>query len=115
MLIAVEGEDAHPAGSGVAAGSEAQRPRRPPSSALRRAREIAIGVDLGGTKIETVAVRAPSAEVIAQARGATPAEGGPQSVVAAIVDAVADVGAAAGSAFPAKSIQSWASSRGALP
>jgi glucokinase len=68
------------------------------AGAMRRGNAVAIGVDLGGTKIQTVAVRAGSAEVLAQVRQATPASGGPASVVAAIAGAVAEVASRAGAA-----------------
>jgi glucokinase len=53
------------------------------------------GIDLGGTKIESVVVDAESA-VVGQARGATPGEGGPPAVVKAIADGMRDAAKAAG-------------------
>jgi glucokinase len=53
------------------------------------------GVDLGGTKIQTVVVD-ESHEVLGEARGKTPREGGPPAVAAAIVAAMREAAAAAG-------------------
>src|SRR4051812_3860723 len=47
------------------------------------------GVDLGGTKIQTVVVDESHA-VIGQARRPTPGEGGPSAVASAIADALRD-------------------------
>lgn len=82
-------DDAQPAGAAAAL-----RPATPGgagTSSSSAPGAVAIGVDLGGTKIETVAVRAGTAQVLAQARLLTPRSGGPASVVAAIADAVAEV------------------------
>ena len=53
------------------------------------------GVDLGGTKIQTVVVDATHA-VLGQARRATPTSGGPAGVVAEIAEAMRAAAAAAG-------------------
>jgi glucokinase len=53
------------------------------------------GVDLGGTKIQTVVVDADH-HVLGQARRPTPAQGGPPDVVAAIADAVREATEQAG-------------------
>lgn len=53
------------------------------------------GIDLGGTKIETVVVDVSGA-VVGQARAATPTEGGPPAVVQALVQGLRDAAKAAG-------------------
>ncbi len=53
------------------------------------------GIDLGGTKIETVVVDAGGA-VVGQARGATPAKGGPPAVVQALASGLREAAKAAG-------------------
>ena len=55
----------------------------------RRKAEGFVGVDLGGTKVQ--AVKVVGDEVVADARRPTPAEG-PESVVAAVADAVRELG-----------------------
>jgi glucokinase len=56
--------------------------------------DLRAGVDLGGTKIETVVVD-ESGRVKGQARMPTPTSGGPQAVVSAIADAVREASKAA--------------------
>ena len=53
------------------------------------------GIDLGGTKIQTVVVDADSS-VLGQARHPTPTSGGPADVVAAMAAALREAAAAAG-------------------
>src|SRR6266702_6357299 len=53
------------------------------------------GVDLGGTKIEVVVVGEDN-QVAGQSRQATPTEGGPPAVVAAMAQGVKEAAAAAG-------------------
>jgi glucokinase len=53
------------------------------------------GVDLGGTKIQTVVVD-DKHKVLADARGPTPREGGPEEVAAAIAEVMREAAAAAG-------------------
>jgi glucokinase len=53
------------------------------------------GIDLGGTKIQTVVVDADS-EVLGQARHPTPTSGGPADVAAAMAAALREAAAAAG-------------------
>jgi glucokinase len=53
------------------------------------------GVDLGGTKIQTVVVD-DSHQVLGDARGRTPREGGPEDVAAAIAAVMREAAAAAG-------------------
>jgi glucokinase len=48
---------------------------------------VTVGVDLGGTKVQGVAIDA-DVDVLGQARTRTPTKGGPEAVVAAIADAV---------------------------
>src|SRR5687768_3653238 len=52
---------------------------------------VSIGVDLGGTKV--YAVRVEGDEVVADAKGRTPTQGGPLAVVDAIVEVVSELGA----------------------
>ncbi len=54
------------------------------------------GVDLGGTKIQTVVVDGDGAKVVGKARAATPSAGGPPAVVEAIEQAVRAAAAQAG-------------------
>ncbi|HUP86176.1 MAG TPA: ROK family protein [Acidimicrobiales bacterium] len=54
----------------------------------------AIGIDLGGTKI--YGVRMKGAEVVADAKGKTPVQGGPMGVVDAIAKVVTELGAGEG-------------------
>jgi glucokinase len=54
----------------------------------------AIGIDLGGTKI--YGVRLDGEEVVAEAKGKTPVQGGPLGVVDAIAKVVGELGAADG-------------------
>jgi glucokinase len=49
---------------------------------------VTVGVDLGGTKVQGVAVDADDLEVLGQSRTKTPTKGGPGAVVEAIADAV---------------------------
>jgi glucokinase len=53
------------------------------------------GVDLGGTKIEAVAVD-DADQVVGQARRSTPTEGGPEAVAEAMAAALREAAAAAG-------------------
>jgi glucokinase len=53
------------------------------------------GIDLGGTKIESVVVDADGA-VVGQSRGATPSEGGPPAVIKALATGLRDAAKAAG-------------------
>jgi glucokinase len=53
------------------------------------------GVDLGGTKIQTVVVD-EAHKVLGDARGPTPREGGPEDVAAAIAEAMREAAKAAG-------------------
>ena len=53
------------------------------------------GVDLGGTKIQTVVVD-EAHKVLGDARGPTPREGGPEDVAAAIVEVMREAARAAG-------------------
>ena len=54
---------------------------------VNAASDVAIGVDLGGTKIEVAVVRRPSAEVLFRRRVSTPSRAGYDAVLAA-VDAI---------------------------
>jgi glucokinase len=54
----------------------------------------AIGIDLGGTKI--YGVRVKGTEVVADAKGKTPVQGGPLAIVDAIAEVVRDLGGAKG-------------------
>jgi glucokinase len=63
--------------------------------AARSRKALRGGLDLGGTKIEAVVVDARS-NVVASARRATPTEGGPPDVVAALAGAMRDACQAAG-------------------
>jgi glucokinase len=63
--------------------------------AKRTATSLRGGVDLGGTKIQTVVVDADNA-VLGQARAPTPTQGGPADVAAAIVVAMRAAAAEAG-------------------
>jgi len=56
---------------------------------------VVAGVDLGGTKIQAVVV-GPEGEALGSARSPTPRTGGPDAVLAAVVDAVAEACALAG-------------------
>jgi len=55
----------------------------------RRQAEALVGVDLGGTKVQ--AIKVAGDEVVAESRRSTPAEG-PDSVVAAVAEAVRELG-----------------------
>ncbi|MFN8221967.1 MAG: ROK family protein [Gaiellales bacterium] len=57
-----------------------------------------VGLDLGGTKIQAVAIRR-GATVVGAARRDTPHRGGPDAVVAALADATREVVASAGAAM----------------
>jgi glucokinase len=54
------------------------------------------GIDLGGTKIQTIVVRGADREVLGQARILTPHEGGPAAVVDALVACLSEAAASAG-------------------
>src|SRR5215472_16036549 len=54
------------------------------------------GIDLGGTKIQTVLMRSDDQEVLGQARSLTPHEGGPPAVVDALAACLAQAAEAAG-------------------
>lgn len=54
------------------------------------------GIDLGGTKIQTVLMRSDDHEVLGQARSLTPREGGPPAVVEALVGCLSQATDAAG-------------------
>ncbi|MBL8860385.1 MAG: ROK family protein [Planctomycetes bacterium] len=62
---------------------------------------VRAGVDLGGTKIQA-AIVGPDGAVLGSARRATPVEGGPGSVAAAIASAAHDAARAASVALPAR-------------
>jgi glucokinase len=53
------------------------------------------GIDLGGTKIQTIAMRGEDHAVLGQARRLTPHEGGPPAVIDAIVACMSEAAAAA--------------------
>jgi len=53
------------------------------------------GIDLGGTKIQTVIVNRRN-EVLGQARAATPRKGGPKAIAAAMAEVLAEAGENAG-------------------
>lgn len=52
----------------------------------------AIGIDLGGTKIYGVRLKGADLDVVAEAKGKTPVQGGPLGVVDAIAKVVAELG-----------------------
>ncbi|HEU0249824.1 MAG TPA: ROK family protein, partial [Solirubrobacteraceae bacterium] len=54
------------------------------------------GIDLGGTKIQTVLMRSDDQEVLGQARSLTPHEGGPSAVVDALEACLEQAAEAAG-------------------
>jgi glucokinase len=54
------------------------------------------GIDLGGTKIQTVLMRSGDHEVLGQARSLTPHEGGPAAVVDALVACLTEAAQEAG-------------------
>jgi len=54
------------------------------------------GIDLGGTKIQTIVMRASDHEVLGQARALTPHEGGPEAVVDALQKGLSEAAQAAG-------------------
>jgi glucokinase len=54
------------------------------------------GIDLGGTKIQTIVMRGADHEVLGNARGLTPHEGGPPAVVDALVVCLEQAAEAAG-------------------
>ncbi|HEX3392369.1 MAG TPA: ROK family protein [Solirubrobacteraceae bacterium] len=54
------------------------------------------GIDLGGTKIQAIVMRASDHEVLGQARSLTPHEGGPPTVVDALVDCMTEATDSAG-------------------
>ena len=54
------------------------------------------GIDLGGTKIQTIVMRAEDHSAIGQARRLTPHKGGPAAVVDALVACMSEAAAAAG-------------------
>lgn len=51
-----------------------------------------IGIDLGGTKIYGVRLKGADLDVVAEAKGKTPVQGGPMAVVDAIAKVVAELG-----------------------
>lgn len=51
-----------------------------------------IGIDLGGTKIYGVRLKGAGLDVVAEAKGKTPVQGGPLAVVDAIAKVVAELG-----------------------
>jgi glucokinase len=53
------------------------------------------GIDLGGTKIQTIVMRGEDHTVMGQARRLTPHEGGPSAVIEALVACMAEAAAAA--------------------
>ncbi len=53
------------------------------------------GIDLGGTKIQAVVVSA-SNQVLGEARTATPTQGGPPAVTAALISTLSDAAKSAG-------------------
>src|SRR5688572_22442125 len=53
------------------------------------------GIDLGGTKIQTVVVNA-SNEVLGEARTPTPHEGGPEAIAETMADCLTDAAQSAG-------------------
>jgi glucokinase len=54
------------------------------------------GIDLGGTKIQTIVIDSDGAHVIGQARHPTPTAGGPQAIVAAMSQALEEAAVHAG-------------------
>jgi glucokinase len=54
------------------------------------------GIDLGGTKIQTIVMRGDDHSVLGQARTLTPHEGGPPAVIDAIVACISEAAGAAG-------------------
>jgi glucokinase len=54
------------------------------------------GIDLGGTKIQAIVMRGEDHSVLGQARRLTPREGGPPTVVDALVACIAEAAGAAG-------------------
>lgn len=54
------------------------------------------GIDLGGTKIQAIVMGGAGHEVLGQARGLTPHEGGPDAVVEALVRCLSEAAGAAG-------------------
>jgi glucokinase len=62
---------------------------------VRNNRSLRGGIDLGGTKIQAVVV-SRTHRVLGEARRPTPATGGPEAVMAALVAALADAASSAG-------------------
>lgn len=54
------------------------------------------GIDLGGTKIQTIVMRGDDRSVIGEGRRSTPHEGGPPAVIDALVDCMSEAAASAG-------------------
>jgi glucokinase len=54
------------------------------------------GIDLGGTKIQTIVMRGDDRSVLGQARRLTPQEGGPPAVIDALVACLSEAAASAG-------------------
>ncbi len=54
------------------------------------------GIDLGGTKIQTIVVRGDDRSVLGQGRRLTPHEGGPPAVIDALVACMSEAAASAG-------------------
>ena len=54
------------------------------------------GIDLGGTKIQTIVMRGEDHTVLGQARGLTPHQGGPSAVIDALVACMSEAAAALG-------------------
>src|ERR1700721_4746372 len=53
------------------------------------------GIDLGGTKIQTIVMRGEDHAVLGQARSLTPHEGGPSAVIDAVVACMSEAAVAA--------------------
>lgn len=54
------------------------------------------GIDLGGTKIQTIVMRGDDRSVLGQARRLTPQEGGPAAVIDALVACISEAAVSAG-------------------
>src|SRR6478752_3914936 len=54
------------------------------------------GIDLGGTKIQTIVMRGDDRSVLGQARRLTPHEGGPPAVIDALVACMSEAAASTG-------------------
>jgi glucokinase len=72
-----------------------QKKKPAPKKAPARKPALRGGIDLGGTKIQTVVVDAKN-KVLGEARAQTPGEGGPEDVAKAIVETMREAAKAAG-------------------